>query len=42
MSVASLCCKYFCVVLSVSFLYGPLCHGALKHDVSALFTTFFV
>jgi len=23
-------------------LYGPFCHGALKHDISTLFTTFFV
>ena len=24
------------------FVYGPFCHGALKHDISTLFTTFFV
>ena len=22
--------------------YGPFCHGALKYDISTLFTTFFV
>ena len=32
----------FCVVLCVSFLYGPFCHGALKLDISTLFTTFFL
>jgi len=26
----------------VLVLYGPFCHGALKHDISTLFTTFFV
>jgi len=26
----------------VLFLYGPFFHGALKHDISTLFTTFFV
>ena len=26
----------------LSFLYGPFCHGALKHDISTLFATFFV
>jgi len=29
-------------VSSLVFLYGPFCHGALKHDISTLFTTFFV
>ena len=24
------------------FLYGPFCHGALKLDISTLFTTFFL
>jgi len=24
------------------FLYGPFCHGALKLDISTLFTTFFI
>ena len=26
----------------VLVLYRPFCHGALKHDISTLFTTFFV
>ena len=26
----------------VLVLYGPFCHGALKHDISTLFKTFFV
>ena len=43
MSVASWCCKSFCVVPCVSFLYGPCCHGTLKHNIiSTLFTTSFV
>jgi len=29
-------------VLRNTTLYGPFCHGALKHDISTLFTTFFV
>jgi len=29
-------------VSSLVFLYGQFCHGALKHDISTLFTTFFV
>jgi len=33
MSVASWCCTCFCVVLCVSFLYGPFCHGAFKLDI---------
>jgi len=28
----------FCVLV----LYGPFCHGALKLDISTLFTTFFI
>jgi len=39
------CVLLFCVFLccSVFFvLYGPLCHGALRFDMSILFTTFFL
>ena len=42
MSVASWCSMCFCVVLCVWVLYGPFCHGALKLDISTLFTTFFL
>ena len=28
----------FCVLV----LYGPFCHGALKLDLSSLFTAFFI
>ena len=34
--------RVFGVVPWVIFLYGPFSHGALKHDISTLFTTFFV
>jgi len=30
------------VFVSSLVLYGPFCHGALKHDISTLFATFFV
>jgi len=30
------------VVFTVNIMYGPFCHGALKHDISTLFTTFLV
>jgi len=30
------------LVFFLEFLYGSFCHGALKHDISTLFTTFFV
>ena len=34
---------FFEDAMPVSFdQYGPFCHGALKHDISTLFTTFFV
>ena len=39
------CVMMLCVFLCRSvcwFLYGPFCHGALKLDVSTLFTTFFI
>jgi len=39
MSVASKCSTCFCVVMCL-FLYVPFCHGALKLDISTLFTTF--
>jgi len=35
------CCKQ-CRYVMYKFLYGPFCHGALKHAISTLFTTFFV
>jgi len=41
----NVCCVFmFYVFLCCSvcwFLYGPFCHGALKLDISTLFTTFF-
>ena len=40
MSVASLYTP--CVVMFCVFLYGPICHGAHKLDLSAVFTTFFL
>ena len=39
------CVLVFCVFLCCSvcwFLYGPFYHGALKLDISTLFTTFFL
>ena len=40
MSVASLYTP--CFVMLCVFLYGPVCHGANKLDLSTLFTTFFL
>jgi len=33
---------YVDLVLCCIKVYGPFCHGALKHDISTLFATFFV
>ena len=41
-SVASWCSMCFCLVLCVCFLFRSFCHGALKLDISTLFTTFFL
>jgi len=45
-SLLNVCCvMVFYVFLCRSvcwFLYGPFCHGALKLDISTLFTTFFL
>ena len=42
----NVCCEmvlYVFLCCSVCwFLYGPFCHGALKLDISTLFTTFFL
>jgi len=31
-----------CVLFYVLFVYRPVCHGALKLDISTLFTTVFL
>jgi len=36
------CSRLMELVTSTFLMYGPFCHGALKHDISTLFATFFV